>query len=173
MVENLTGDDFQLERVSATRISNVAKVYAWLVVKDSVAITILKVRVVEAFNLEFIFQLTPHRQVLDFVMLKSKTREFLELFFSTMFIISQDPSQSPLANIQSSIGNRDTRTLREVLSKAARTSELVNGLIHFFSKPFRISKRGNDEYRSFVAWAQESSLDILRTVTNGGDMMVD
>jgi len=153
MVENLTGDDFQLERVSATRISNVAKVYAWLVVKDSVAITILK--------------------VLDFVMLKSKTREFLELFFSTMFIISQDPSQSPLANIQSSIGNRDTRTLREVLSKAARTSELVNGLIHFFSKPFRISKRGNDEYRSFVAWAQESSLDILRTVTNGGDMMVD
>ncbi len=45
MMENLAGDedDFPTERVAATRIANVANAYAWWVVKDSVAITILKV----------------------------------------------------------------------------------------------------------------------------------
>lgn len=44
MMENLAEDDFQLEHISASRIKNVANAYAWWVVKDSVAITILKVR---------------------------------------------------------------------------------------------------------------------------------
>ncbi len=106
-------------------------------------------------------------------MLKKKTQVFLELLFTSMFAISQDSSQSPLANIQSFMGSRDIVTLRDVLSKAARSPELVTGLIHFFSKPFRTTKLETGEYLSFVTWARESSLDILRTVSNGGDMMVD
>ncbi|KLO12747.1 ARM repeat-containing protein [Schizopora paradoxa] len=153
MMESLGEEDFELENVSSTRTRNVAKAYAWWVVKDSVAITILK--------------------ALDFVMLKTKTRDFLEQFFTTVFAICQDSTQSPLANVQSSAGGRDTQATRDVLSKAARSPELVTGLIHFFSKPFRIAKRETDDYRAFVTWARESSLDILRSINRGDDMLVD
>lgn len=106
-------------------------------------------------------------------MLKNKTQEFLEQFFITMFAIYQDSSQSPLATLQSFTQGRDTQTMRDVLSKAARTPELVTGLIHFFAKPFRTAKRENDDYRTSVTWARESSLDILRTITRGENMLVD
>ena len=106
-------------------------------------------------------------------MLKSKTREFLNQFFTTMFAICQDKTQSPLANVPSSAGGRDTQAMRDVLSKAARSPELGTGLIHFFSKSFRIAKRETDEYRAFATWARESSLDILRSINRGEDMLVD
>ena len=35
--------EFELNRISSTRMANIAKAYGWWIAKDSVAITILKV----------------------------------------------------------------------------------------------------------------------------------
>ena len=46
MIKNIEGDDndgFELDRISSSRMANLAKAYAWWIAKDSLAITVLKV----------------------------------------------------------------------------------------------------------------------------------
>lgn len=46
MAKSFEDDDnvnFDLDRISSTRMANIAKAYAWWIAKDSVAITIMKV----------------------------------------------------------------------------------------------------------------------------------
>lgn len=42
--------DFDLDRISSTRMANIGKAYAWWIAKDSVAITIMKVTTLTMYD---------------------------------------------------------------------------------------------------------------------------
>ncbi|KAL5525963.1 hypothetical protein ACEPAG_7301 [Sanghuangporus baumii] len=141
------GDDadaFELDRVSSTRMSNVAHAYAWLVAKDCIAITILK--------------------TLDFVSLKAKTKSFLKQFFTHLFVNTQDPSSVPRLEdgMDADVLNRrDEKALVAVLLKATRLPALSLGILHFLSKTFpRMDSQSSTD--AFVRWCCQISRDALQ-----------
>ncbi|KAL5485817.1 SGD1 [Sanghuangporus weigelae] len=137
-------DAFELDRVSSTRMSNVARAYAWLVAKDCVAITILK--------------------TLDFVSLKAKTKSFLKQFFMHLFANTQDPSSVPrLGNGMDAdvLTRRDEKALAAVLLKATRLPALSLGILHFLSKTFpQMDSQSSTD--AFVRWCCQISRDALQ-----------
>ncbi|KAL5526754.1 SGD1 [Sanghuangporus sanghuang] len=141
-------DAFELDRVSSTRMSNVARAYAWLVAKDCVAITILK--------------------TLDFVSLKAKTKSFLKQFFTHLFVDTQDPSSVPRLGNGIDAGvvpRRDEKALAAVLLKATRLPTLSLGILHFLSKTFsKVELESQDPSDAFVRWCCQVSGDVLQDV---------
>jgi len=123
--------DFMLDHISGTRVTNIAKAYAWWIAKDSVAITVLK--------------------PLDFVSLKPKTRSFLWQFFTHLFVYSQSSSSTPSINNEAAIANRDARALEEIAQKAVRLVPLTRGVVHFLSREFR--EPGGEKLDGLIQWA--------------------
>ncbi|KAL5503947.1 SGD1 [Sanghuangporus vaninii] len=140
-------DAFELDRVSSTRMSNVARAYAWLVAKDCVAITIFK--------------------TLDFINLKAKTKSFLKQFFMHLFVDTQDPSSVPrLSNGMDVdvVSRLDEKALAAVLLKATRLPTLSLGILHFLSKTFSKAE-WQDPSDAFVRWCCQVSRDVLQDAT--------
>ncbi|KAH8117828.1 hypothetical protein DFH11DRAFT_1570916 [Phellopilus nigrolimitatus] len=151
--ENDENEGFNLDRVSSTRMENVARAYAWWIARDCVAITVLK--------------------TLDFVSLKSKTQTFLRQFFTQLFICTQDPS--PVPNLSSSanshvLARRDSKALGDVLLKAARVPVLMQGIVHFLSSAFRRIDTQNKDMDEFVWWGCDAAKGALRSALETGGL---
>ncbi|KAI5122764.1 hypothetical protein M0805_009846 [Coniferiporia weirii] len=149
--DNDENQSFDLDRVSSTRVANVARAFAWWVAKDSVAITILK--------------------TLDFVTLKTKTQIFLTHLFTHLFACTQDPS--PVPSLSSSLTDnvltmRNSKVLEEVLLKAARVPDLAMGILHFLSASLRQTKSQNQKMDSFVLWGCDTAKDALQNMLETG-----
>ncbi|KAH8829344.1 hypothetical protein DL96DRAFT_1708486 [Flagelloscypha sp. PMI_526] len=125
-------------KVSKTRMSNVARSYAWLVAKGSLTLVILK--------------------PIDFTLLKSTTQRFLHELFLWLFIYTQ--SLSPTATLASIPRKRHSSTLEEVFLKAAKIEALAMGLVYFLGQLHR--DREEDTQEDFVEWAVKVARDALR-----------
>ncbi|EJD06611.1 uncharacterized protein FOMMEDRAFT_165363 [Fomitiporia mediterranea MF3/22] len=155
MAKNLDDADggekegFELDRVSSTRMANVARMYAWLVVKECVAITILK--------------------TLDFISFKSKTKIFLKVFFTHLFADSQNPSTVPSLSTDidpTIVGRRDEKALTDMFVKATRVPALALGISRFLTSTFCSlddESEGRDKTGAFMRWCCEVAKNVLHS----------
>jgi len=144
--------EFDDKSISKTRIQHVAKAYAWWIAKDCVSLMILK--------------------PVDFMRLKSRTRDFFKELFTHIFINSQ--RSTPLANSTTNIINnkdlvftRNRNAVEEIFNKVSRMEVLAMGLVFLLSEMFPekqpFKSDDNDGFSKFLNWAAGVAKDTLRT----------
>ncbi|THH07376.1 hypothetical protein EW145_g3425 [Phellinidium pouzarii] len=144
---------FDLDRVSSTRMTNIARTYAWWIAKDSIAITVLK--------------------TLDFVILKSKTKMFLRQLFTHLFFSTQDPSLVP--NLSCSVNDanfarRDGKVLKDVFLKAARVPAVSRGIVYFLSTETHEVNPPHHSNDAFMVWACDTVKEALHNALETSDL---
>ncbi|KAK7033227.1 MIF4G/MA4-domain-containing protein [Favolaschia claudopus] len=137
---------FDIKTVSSTRLTNVAKAYAWWIAKDCVALGILK--------------------PVDFTDLKSQSREFLRELMVQIFVSSQ--VSTPAVSVAAANGTgipttRNRGSVEEIFIKASRIEALAMGLVYFLAEALRNIKEMPDNVQTLVKWASSVAQETLRT----------
>lgn len=102
-------------------------------------------------------------QPLDFITLKSPTREFLDTLFLDMFANSQ--AQVPLL---SKFGlhqlKHSKRPIEEIVLKAVRHGTLARGLVVYFTgMERRLIPRLEGNEKAFYEWCLETGKEVIET----------
>lgn len=164
LVKTIT-DDGTLAKVSARRVSNLAKLYAWCVAKDVLSISIFKVRS-PCFPIVLVPSLTLLSQPVPFARPRPQTVIFLRQFFTALILSSQ--SASP-ALIQTTTGTRrDREALERVFVKAAPFPSLVKGMLYFLEAGMEDENEGKGKEQSLVKWGKKVAKETLSV---GGGIM--
>ncbi|PSS19945.1 hypothetical protein PHLCEN_2v3118 [Hermanssonia centrifuga] len=145
VLKNLQDGDvagFDIEKISSSRMRNVARAYAWWLAKDCCTLAIFK--------------------PVDFTGLKPQARTFFKELFTHLLISTQlsTPLLSP--NPEDHPKTRNRGALEEVFVKATRVQTLAFGLVYFLSEIFEHeAEEGGGS--GFLRWATKIAVDTLRT----------
>lgn len=143
MIKNL--DDatgFDLDKISTARLRNVARAYAWWIVKDSVTLAILK--------------------PLDFTVLKPRTHAFLMELFTQLLANTQLSTPLLTSDVNGYPTTRNRGAVEEVFIKATRIQTLALGLVYFLGENFQ-GRAIQDNESGFMQWAAKVAVGTLRT----------
>lgn len=150
---------------SKRRISNLAKVYAWCVAKDVLALTILKVRRSLFVSIPFASAndrtVSIIEQPIPFARPKPQTILFLQQFFSALIISSQ--SVSPALILTSTATRKDKEALERIFVKAAPHAQLVKGLSYFLdlSMDEVVENSERDKEKALLKWGVRVGMETL------------
>jgi nucleolar MIF4G domain-containing protein 1 len=155
VVKNVKTDNWSSsQKISASRMDNVAKAYAWWIAKDCSSLTILKVGF---FNWSGIGD-DMMIQAVDFTLLQPQTSKFLTTLFVQLFASSQTTTPAMDVNPRNFSSTRDRQAVEQIFHKATKSETLAIGIIYFLSRNFQ------DAQGSEVAkWGSEVAMETLRT----------
>jgi len=126
------------QHISASRLKNTAKAYAWWIARDCSSLLILK--------------------PVDFTVLQPRSKDFLDELLVNLFVSTQVATPMIPPNWREAVTARDRAAIEAVFIKAARIQTLAMGLAYFISQMF-----GSREADGLVKWAIEVAKDTLRT----------
>ena len=103
-------------------------------------------------------------QPVDFMRLKSQTRDFFKELFIQIFVNSQRSTPLANSNIQDLVFTRNRNAVEEIFNKASRVEALAMGLVFFLSETFPEKHfKSDDGFSKFLMWAVGVAKDTLRT----------
>ena len=103
-------------------------------------------------------------QPVDFMRLKSQTRDFFKELFIQIFVNSQRSTPLANSNIQGLVFTRNRNAVEEIFNKVSRVEALAMGLVFSLSESFPEKRfKSDDGLSKFLKWAVGVAKDTLRS----------